>query len=241
MATAGAGHTGGTARREAGRRGEGRSLQTPAVPGYPLPVPTGSRPTLLLFDLGGVLVENVVFERLAPLLPAPAPRAALQDRWLASAAVRAFDLGRIEPDVFAEVFVAEWGLTLSPASFLEEFASWPRGLYPGARALLDDLRRRFRVACLSNSNALHWERFGGFPDGFDVSLSSHLLGAVKPDAEAFRRALATLGVGPTDLWFFDDSAANVHAAAALGIRAFRTEGLAAVEAVLRAEGCMAWT
>ena len=48
------------------------------------------RPDVLLFDLGGVLVENVGFERLNALLPATLPIEELKTRWLASTAVRTF-------------------------------------------------------------------------------------------------------------------------------------------------------
>jgi putative hydrolase of the HAD superfamily len=175
---------------------------------------------------------------MAALLPGAPGRAALQDRWLASPALRAFDLGRVSPDAFAAAMVEEWGLALTPAAFLAEFAAWPRGYYPGARDLLRRLRRRHRVACLSNSNALHWERFGGFAEEFDVALSSHLLGAVKPDAAAFGRALDALGLTPGEVWFFDDSAANVRAARTLGILAFQVDGPAAAEAVLASAGLL---
>jgi putative hydrolase of the HAD superfamily len=191
-------------------------------------------PRLLLFDLGGVLVENVTLERLAALGPPQEP-ARLKQRWLASPAVRRFEMGASSPAEFAAEFVAEWRLACAPQSFLAEFAAWPRGFYAGAAELVDELRRRHRVACLSNSNALHWRRFGGFAGHFDVALSSHLLGAVKPDRECFERALAACRVDPAEVVFFDDATANVRAAAELGARAFLVDGPAAVAAVVESE------
>lgn len=198
--------------------------------------PRMQRPAVLLFDLGGVLVENVGFERLNSLLPAPMPMEELKTRWLASTAVRSFEIGVCSPHAFADALVLEWQLSLSPGEFLEAFALWPKGLYPGAAELLAQLRHRYVVACLSNSNAIHWQRFNGFREHFQISLSSHLLGKVKPDAACFAQALQKCGAEPSEVAFFDDSLTNITAARALGMLAFHVNGLAEVEQALAAEG-----
>lgn len=187
-----------------------------------------NNPSLLLFDLGGVLIENAVFDRLQILLPTPPERAQLKQRWLDSLAVRRFELGELSATGFAESFLAEWQLPLTIPAFLEEFSSWPSHFYPGAQDLLRNLRRRYRVGCLSNSNKLHWEKFGGFRDDFDIAMSSHLIGAIKPEEAAFLRALELCDVAPDSVAFFDDSLANVQTARQLGMQAFHTEGIMAV-------------
>jgi putative hydrolase of the HAD superfamily len=197
-----------------------------------------SDPALLLFDLGGVLIENACLVRLVDLIPGPGADD-IRNRWLASPSVRRFEMGRVAPGEFAEAFVAEWGLALSPREFLEEFASWPRGFYPGVSDLLRDLRRRFRIGCLSNSNALHWERFGELLSEFDPALSSHRLEVVKPDPEAFRRALLECDIEPGKVCFFDDSPANVESASGVGMRAFHVDGFEALRRVVEREGWMA--
>ena len=40
------------------------------------------QPAVLLFDLGGVLVDNVGFERFNELLPTPIPIEDLKAQWL---------------------------------------------------------------------------------------------------------------------------------------------------------------
>lgn len=193
-------------------------------------------PTLMLFDLGGVLVENAAFGRLARLLPGRPGPAELREMWMHSGAVRRFELGRTTPAEYAGQFVAEWGLGLSAGEFLAEFASWVGGPAPGALETLRSLRARHRVACLSNCSVTHWERLGGFLDEFDVAISSHLIGAMKPDEEAYRRAFARCGVEPAAVCFFDDTPANVEAARRLGARAFHVEGVGQLAATLRSEG-----
>lgn len=189
-------------------------------------------PALLLFDLGGVLLENASLARLNPLLPVPMAPAAFKERWLRSPAVRSFEIGAIDAATFADAFVQEWQVPLSREAFLAEFASWPLGFYPGARELLARLRQRYRIACLSNSNEVHWARFGGFVDVFELALSSHEIGAIKPDDEAFLLTLTRCGVAPADVVFFDDTHSNVVAARRLGMRACQVEGMAELEAAL---------
>jgi len=194
------------------------------------------RPAVLLFDLGGVLLENVGFERLNALLPSPMAAEEMKTQWLESPAVRSFESGKCTPEEFARNVVVEWRLSLEPNDFLEAFTYWPKGLYAGASELLAELRERHVVACLSNSNEIHWKRFNGFRDHFHISLSSHLLGELKPDRECFETALKVCKTSASDAAFFDDSLANVLAARSLGIEAFHVNGLSEVRHELTQRG-----
>lgn len=174
----------------------------------------------LLFDLGGVLVRNAAFDRLNTLLPAPVAIDELKAMLLTSPAYRAFELGMTSPADFAQALVTELALGCTPADFLCEFKTWPQGFYPGAAELLAELRKNYRTACLSNSNALHWARFDGFREHFDVALSSHLLKLIKPDTACFQQALVECGTRASEVLFFDDAAVNVEAARSCGIQSF---------------------
>ena len=194
------------------------------------------QPAVLLFDLGGVLVDNAIFADLPQLLPTPIADADLRARWADSPAVHQFECGQIAADEFAAAFVAEWRLPIAPAAFLERFAAWPRGLYPGAEALLLGLRRRYRIAYLSNCNAVHWGGFGGLLQHADDAFSSHLWGVMKPDPAIFAMAVDALGGDPSVICFFDDAPRNVEAARTIGMKAHLTAGFAALEATLRSLG-----
>ena len=98
----------------------------------------------------------------------------------------------------------------------------------GTEDLLIKLRRICRIGCLSNSNALHRARFGGLLGHFDIALSSHLLGAIKPDLACVMRALRECEV----------EALNVEAARDLGMTAFHVNGLDDVRLTLEAHGMM---
>jgi putative hydrolase of the HAD superfamily len=147
------------------------------------------------------------------------------DRWLRSPSVIRFESGKTEPQAFAREFLAEWELGIGAAAFLDDFASWVTDFYEGAPALIESLRLRYRVGCLSNTNVLHWERLAHARSLFDHCFASHLTGHMKPDREAYAHALEALRVPASDVYFFDDLAPNVEAARAAGINAFQVSGV----------------
>lgn len=191
-----------------------------------------ARPEVLLFDLGGVLVDNATFDELPTLLREPVDDEELRRRWLFSPSVQAYERGAISTDEFATAFVAEWRIDLAPADFLARFECWPRGPFPGALELLERTRETYRLALLSNCNAVHWERLAPFRDRVHAAYSSHDLGLVKPDPAIFARVVEALQVDPQAICFFDDSPPNVEAARALGMTAYCTRGLAELEHAL---------
>jgi putative hydrolase of the HAD superfamily len=195
-----------------------------------------ARPSVLLFDLGGVLVEVAIFDALKELLGEALTDDEVRERWLRSVAVRSFELGRVSPAAFAAQFVVEWHVPLTPAAFLHEFQAWVKEPSAEAVALVGRLRHDYHVSCLSNCNEVHWTVMAPLVTSFDSAFSSHLLGEIKPDRAVFERIMSELPVEPERLWFFDDSLSNVRAAERLGIKAFQVHGVAGTTTALRREG-----
>ncbi len=193
---------------------------------------------VLLFDLGGVLVEFSGVHDIAPFLRERLTEAEILERWRCCPHTRQYGIGKLTRQEFGERFVRDWNLNLPPEDFLREFRTWSRGLLPGAADLLTALRPRFRLAALSNSNELHWERNTSdlrLIGLFEVAISSHQIGVQKPDLAAYRISLERLGVQAEAVMFFDDVPAHVEAAAALGIHAFRVDGVEGVRKRLISE------
>jgi putative hydrolase of the HAD superfamily len=190
---------------------------------------------VLLFDLGGVLVEYSGVSDLARLLRGRLSESEILERWSRCPHSEQFGLGKLSPSDFGERFVRDWNIELSPEDFLREFKSWSRRLFPGAMELLISLRPKYCLAALSNSNALHWERNTndiGVTGLFEVAISSHQIGICKPDPKMYLTVLDRLGVSPDTVMFFDDVPANVEAASALGIHAFQVDGIEGVRSRL---------
>jgi putative hydrolase of the HAD superfamily len=195
------------------------------------------KPELLLFDLGGVLVQYTGMREIGALLQEPVTLEELQQRWYASGADR-FETGQITPAEFAAAIGSVLALKVSHDTFLEHFESWSIGFFEGARELLAALRPQYRLAALSNSNELHWRRnaFTGVTREFEAAFSSHELKLRKPDRAIYEEALRLLDVPASSVVFFDDVQANVDAALAVGMQAHRVLGVEELSACLEENG-----
>ena len=196
---------------------------------------------VVLFDLGGVLVELVGMPTLRRWARETNDEA-LWARWLTSPWVRRFECGRCSPEAFAEGMVEEWELPVGPEEYLEVFRGWPRCLLPGARDLIEQVSAAgWRTGCLSNSNELHWPlKRDGMELGrlLDTHFVSHEIGHVKPDREIYQTVIAQLGVRADEILFVDDNQINVDGARAVGMEAFRTRGVQEARQVLEDRGVL---
>ncbi len=191
----------------------------------------------VVFDMGGVIVE------LGPITDIlgedPMPPEEFWSAWLRSAAVRQFEMGQCSVEHFGERFVAEAGLKLSPTQMVEQFRSWPKGLFPGGADLVRSVN--VEVAVLSNTNALHWENQLDAEEVqslFARTYLSYQLGLAKPDADMFEHVVADLALPADRILFLDDNQLNVDGARAAGMRAEVTKGIEPARAVLAGLGLL---
>lgn len=196
---------------------------------------------VVLLDLGGVVIDFSGPVELVELVDEPLSEAEIKRRWGEDPCVVAFERGDSDAQTFARCFRERWRLELSSERFLERFTGWSKCWLPGAPELLDELRTRGRLACLSNSNPLHWERNHAvhrIHERFELCLASHELRALKPEPRIFASALDRLGVGAAGVVFFDDSPVNVAGARACGIDAHCVDGPEDLRARLTALGLL---
>lgn len=194
------------------------------------------QPKTLLFDLGGVLVDNSHLTDIRDLLPEQMASLDLHALWLSSPAVQRFEKGQIDASDFSAQFVTEWNLSLTPEAFLKRVASWPKGFYPGVADALIELRRSHEIAYLSNSNTVHWAGYRSILSYADRAFASHLCGLVKPDPAIFDLVIAELARSPSEICFFDDSNSNVQAARSAGMDAHLVRGVNELKARLESLG-----
>jgi glucose-1-phosphatase len=196
---------------------------------------------LVLFDLGGVLIELGGVAALRKM-SGIADDGAVWQRWLTSPWVRRFESGQCSSVEFSGGVVSEWGLSVSPEQFLELFRQWPVGPMAGSSELLAEVQRSVPIGCLSNTNQLHWEdQIGKWPmlDLFDHRFLSFDLGLVKPDPAIFRAVADRLPVPPDRVLFLDDNDLNVDAARAFGFLSQRVCGIGEARRVLGEAGVVA--
>jgi putative hydrolase of the HAD superfamily len=179
----------------------------------------------VLFDIGGVLVALDGMPSLATWLGIDA-RDVLHARWMACPSVVAHETGKIDAATFASGVVADLQLPVTADVFLADFRRWPQGLLPGARELLDDIPRTYRVAALSNTSAAHWDRIAdmGLGQRLTQAYLSHHTGHLKPAREAFLAATEGMALSPSEVLFLDDGRINVDAAERVGMHACLVTG-----------------
>jgi len=195
---------------------------------------------LVLFDLGGVLLQLRGVPSMRELSGISSDDE-LWSRWLSCPWVRSFESGICSDEAFARGVVEDWGLSISPAAFLEEFRTWPSGPLAGAEDLVTEVMPRVPVGCFSNTNALHWhDHLMGWPlvRLFDTRFLSFEIGFLKPDRQAFDYVASKVGPSPDRVLFLDDNTANVDAALDAGFSAQPVSGVSSARQALVALGVL---
>jgi len=191
---------------------------------------------LILFDLGGVLVQFTGIEPLIKLSRNTLTPETARRFWLESPWVKKLETGHCSTEEFAAGIIDELKLSLTIDEFIREFVSWEKGPYPGTLELLDSLNSFHKLACLSNNNEIHWRRLNDIcqiEKKFGKCYVSHIMGIMKPDQSAFEYVLADMNLKGEQVLFFDDNPENVNAARDLNIDACLVKGVNDVKAVLK--------
>jgi putative hydrolase of the HAD superfamily len=199
---------------------------------------------VVLFDLGGVLVDLSGVPSMLAWLNNRMTDEELFAMWLKSPAVRSFERGQVSPEVFADQIITEIGLPVAELQFLTDFTGWAKGLLPGSLDLVRRVSSSYVRATLSNTNALHWPRLMDemmLAEVFDHHFASHLTGKIKPDEDAFQHVMDTLDCHASDILFLDDNRPNVEAAQRMGIRAVQVKGVQGAERALVEAGVIQLT
>jgi putative hydrolase of the HAD superfamily len=95
--------------------------------------------------------------------------------------------------------------------------------------LLLDLRKRFKIYLLSNTNLIHMNfcraqhfHFNGYSmdDFFDKCYLSYELGLTKPDIRVFNAVIDDIGLAPQQCLFLDDGLKNIEQAQKTGLQTY---------------------
>lgn len=180
----------------------------------------------VVFDLGGVLLEVDPPTAIAGYGEAEVQLPSMEEveeRCRQVPEVRGFETGEVSAREFGEAVVETFGLPWSVPYFLDRYKSLIRGVVPAMERLLQELTaREYRLACLSNTNPLHWqwvEDNTPLSNYFHRIFLSFEMGVVKPEPRIFQQVLEALGVAAEKVLFFDDKAENIRAARDAGMRA----------------------
>lgn len=194
----------------------------------------------ILFDLGNVLVPFEIDRGYAALSAnSGLPMEEVARRIRESGLYQAFESGEFETVEFHDRFSKLLGLKTGPDEFREIWNSifLPDGLT--SEALVMDLKKRYRLVLLSNTNDLHYgwlsERYPVLRH-FDAYTLSYAVGAMKPSPRIYEAAVRNAQCEPGECFFTDDVMAYVEGARAFGIDAEQFVGEETLRRHLRERG-----
>jgi HAD superfamily hydrolase (TIGR01509 family) len=194
----------------------------------------------IIFDIGRVLVRIDVTRAMqglaagGSLSPSELWTAIEKDpRW------HDWQQGRISPRDWYLHLGKRFGGNLSFKQFTEV---WNRVLDPTPiheDAFFKKLSKRYRLALLSNTDAIHVRHMEGaysFFTFFPTRIYSCVVGASKPDPLIYREALRALKVQAQEAVYIDDIAAYVEAAQRLGMGGLQFHSPAQLSSDLKSLG-----
>lgn len=184
----------------------------------------------ILFDFGNVLFDidlPAVERNLRPLFGndfEPALEKLRHDK-----VFELYETGGLSTEEFVDRIRFSGKIDISADQIIDVWNSIFIGMPKHRFDMLLELRQHYKVFLLSNINELHEQwiaeymiREHGIVDYeslyFDGVYFSHLIRLRKPEASIFEYVLADAEILPEETIFFDDVAANIEAANALGIR-----------------------
>lgn len=180
----------------------------------------------LLFDLGGVIVDIDRDRCVNAYTEAGMPDAdEMLGVYKQSGIFLQLEEGKVTPQQFRDEMRKHFVSNVSDAVIDDCFKQFLLGIPVHRLRALEQLRKKYRVYLVSNTNAIMFEttirdffKADGhsleyYVDGYVVSYEEL---CCKPDERIFRRCVEKFGIKSEDTLFFDDGLVNCEAAGRLG-------------------------
>ncbi len=170
--------------------------------------------------MGGVVVRWVGIQALSDLTGLSLQ--SVKQKFAKSKTGHAFERGLCSNDEFISEFQQLFNLAGTHKELSELWNSWVQDPYEGIEKTISSLKSKYQIACLSNTNDLHWQHLKTYLNLdalFAPAYASHEIHLAKPDKACFEFVIANLNQSPKDILFLDDTGANVEAARSVGIQA----------------------
>lgn len=186
----------------------------------------------IVFDLGGVLIDlnrnaaveafsQIGFHRAAELL----------DPYLQRGIFLQMERGEISTAEFHSYVHSQIAdnTTVTDNQIDSALNKFLIGIPSYKLTMLLELRKRFKVYMLSNTNEIAFNYVKqsmftsqglGVDDYFDQLFLSYKMKVLKPDPEIFRKMIEQTGICESETLFIDDSKANINTARELGLNVY---------------------
>lgn len=187
-------------------------------------------PKAIIFDLGNVLLPidlSLTYEAFSAF-------SSLSSSEIASAILEhqlwvPYEAGKQNDAEFRDFLREHLDLTISDVDFDNAFSALLLDFHKGVYEWIASLKSQFHLVLLSNTSAIHAERFTKValgPEGqnlfslFHQVYYSFEMGLVKPDIAIYQQVLDEQGFSPEEVLFFDDNVANINSANSMGIQSY---------------------
>lgn len=184
----------------------------------------------LIFDLGGVIVDLDLAKCIQNFKELGLENI---EQYLSNFGQKdffmQFEKGQIGIPAFRNEIRKLAGTELSDVQIDKAWCSFLTQIPVEKLHLLSELKKKYRLLLLSNTNPLHIETAVAaefsktgktMQDFFDKCYLSYEMGMVKPDVEIFEALLTDAQVKAEECLFLDDGKKNIDTAAALGIQTY---------------------
>ena len=187
----------------------------------------------LIFDFGGVLIDLDLDQCIQNFKKLGIDRV---EQYLSnfgqSGLFMQLEKGEITADAFRLEVKKMTAIPISDAEIDQAWNSFLIGIPVEKLDLLMELRKKFRVILLSNTNAIHFPHSvdsyflhngRSIKNYFDKCYLSYEMKMVKPNADIFEQLLSEEQIAPEHCLFLDDGAKNIEQAQKLGIQTYLVE------------------
>lgn len=188
----------------------------------------------ILFDFGGVIVSLNKQNALDRFTEIGFPNIEkFLNEFRQEGIFLEYEEGKIGPEEFYKEFRRLAGNeNISSEDIDSGWLAFLTGIPEYKFQLLKDLRKKYNVYLLSNTNpsVMKWAYSKDFsPEGlpidafFDKCYLSFRIGCAKPDPEIYHYILNDSGMDPAETLFLDDGKANVEMGAELGFQVYQAD------------------
>jgi putative hydrolase of the HAD superfamily len=181
----------------------------------------------IIFDLGGVII-NLDYNRTSQAFEelGLSNFKEVYSQFAQNSLFDDFETGKISAPHFINKLLPILPKSTSPNQVV---AAWNAMIldFPKQKiALLSELKNKYRVFLLSNTNEIHmvkvkreWKKVSEYPmeDYFETIFLSHEMGMRKPDPEIFSTVCEREGLNPAKTLFIDDSPQHIEGAKSVGL------------------------
>ena len=181
---------------------------------------------MILFDLGGVLVEIADLSNMWAEKKTNYP----EDHdfwplWLADKNIHAIDRGLMEVEDFLKNWKEDRGIEADIDELRKIYQALIKEPFPGALELVKDCKKKYTVGCFSNMTYGHWPKIKSFAfeKEFSFRFVSWQIQFCKPESEAYQYVLQQLPFEKDEILFIDDNQLNVDKALEMGMQALRAK------------------